>query len=410
MIETQRAYEMNSKAISDRRPDARVPDATSCERDRACSSASHDRRDAAVALACAWSCSPAVAARAEPDSRSTSRRCRHAPPRRRPPRTARSTSAGYDVGAVRGSAARRVGDILTVVLVERTNASKSVEHVDARRRPPRRSPGPTIGGRPVTVERRRRSSTTDVESDARVRRRGRLRARATGSTATSPSRSSQRLPNGNLLVRGEKWITHQPGRGVHPPRRHRAARSTSSPTTPCRPTKVADARITYGGKGALADANSRRAGWRASSTRRCSRSEEARHDVHLPAVRACCSASRHSRRSAPRAGARRRAHQGPRDGRRRARQPAGRLRPRRRPRRHRRPDEPDAVHDAEHQEHAGAASASRAAERQSRSCKNVAAVTVQATLPPFAKPGQTHRHHRVVDRQRAEPARRQRCS
>jgi flagellar P-ring protein FlgI len=38
--------------------------------------------------------------------------------------------------------------------------------------------------------------------------------------------------------------------------------------------------------------------------------------------------------------------------------------------------------------------------------KNVAAVTVHADLPPFAKPGQTHRRHRRIDRQRQEPARR----
>ena len=38
--------------------------------------------------------------------------------------------------------------------------------------------------------------------------------------------------------------------------------------------------------------------------------------------------------------------------------------------------------------------------------KNVAAVTVHADLPPFAKTGPDHRRHRLVHRQRAEPARR----
>ena len=42
--------------------------------------------------------------------------------------------------------------------------------------------------------------------------------------------------------------------------------------------------------------------------------------------------------------------------------------------------------------------------------KNVAAVTVTADLPPFAKPGQTHRRDGGLDRQRLEPARRRRSS
>ena len=85
---------------------------------------------------------------------------------------------------------------------------------------------------------------------------------------------AKRLSNGNLVVRGQKWIAHQPGPrvrahpGRRPPDRHR------SPTTPSVSYKVADATISYGGQGTLADANQAWAGSRASSTPRGRRSEQ----------------------------------------------------------------------------------------------------------------------------------------
>ncbi len=74
----------------------------------------------------------------------------------------------------------------------------------------------------------------------------------------------------------------------------------------------------------------------------------------------------------------------------RAHQPAGRLRPGGGPERHRRPDHAGAIHGTEHREHAG--EVRRDDPRQLASqmqLKNVAAVSVTADLPPFAKSGQT---------------------
>src|SRR5690606_34473080 len=65
---------------------------------------------------------------------------------------------------------------------------------------------------------------------------------------------ARRLSNGNLLVRGQKWIAINQGKeyvriqGIVRPIDIEANNSISS-------LKVADAMISYGGKGALADAN-----------------------------------------------------------------------------------------------------------------------------------------------------------
>ena len=68
----------------------------------------------------------------------------------------------------------------------------------------------------------------------------------------------EQLPNGNLFVQGEKWLTLNQGKefvrvsGIVRPVDILADNSVSS-------EKVANARIEYAGKGALADAN--RMGW-----------------------------------------------------------------------------------------------------------------------------------------------------
>jgi flagellar L-ring protein precursor FlgH len=66
------------------------------------------------------------------------------------------------------------------------------------------------------------------------------------------------LPNGNLVVRGEKWLTLNQGEefiqvsGIVRPQDVTTANTVLS-------TQIADARITYSGKGTLADSN--RMGW-----------------------------------------------------------------------------------------------------------------------------------------------------
>jgi flagellar L-ring protein precursor FlgH len=161
----------------------------------------------------------------------------------------RSVSLFSDTRAV------EVGDIVSVVLTEQTSAAKTadteldkssdVEVID-----------PTIFGAPVTVNGRYNlgtslSSSSAFEGEASSNQSNRL----TGSIAVQVS---QVLPNGNLVVQGEKWLRLNQGdeyirlRGIIRP-------EDVSPTNTVPSTLVADARISYGGTGALNQANS--PGW-----------------------------------------------------------------------------------------------------------------------------------------------------
>lgn len=151
--------------------------------------------------------------------------------------------------------ARAVGDILTVRLVERTNASKESSTSTARGASVDTG-FPVIAGRPVTVN-GTQVFNNELASDSSF----------SGQADASQSNSldgnitvtvTQRLPNGNLHVRGEKWITLNQGEELI--RVEGIVRPVDiGPDNTIDSTKVADARITYSGKGTLADAN--RPGW-----------------------------------------------------------------------------------------------------------------------------------------------------
>jgi flagellar L-ring protein precursor FlgH len=117
--------------------------------------------------------------------------------------------------------ARRVGDLVTVRLEERTTAAKSAT-TSTSKSTSSQIPGPIIGGRPVTVN------------------------------------GVPILENGNLVVRGQKWLQLNQGKefvrieGVIRP-------IDLEPDNSIPSWKVADAKIAYGGKGVLNEANSM--GW-----------------------------------------------------------------------------------------------------------------------------------------------------
>jgi len=151
--------------------------------------------------------------------------------------------------------ARRVGDILTIRLVERTDASKS-SSTNTSRDSSTSIDGPTLFGRGVT-HRGNPILETDIGSSRSF----------DGEGASSQSNSlegditvtvARRLPNGNLMVQGEKWLTLNQGEemvriaGIIRPQDISSDNSVAS-------NRVADARITYSGKGVLADANN--PGW-----------------------------------------------------------------------------------------------------------------------------------------------------
>ena len=151
--------------------------------------------------------------------------------------------------------ARSVGDILTIMLVERTNASKESSTSTAKASNAESSLA-ELAGRPITsgglpLFNNGFSRDTSFDGQADSSQSNRLDGSITVTVA-------ERLPNGNLLVRGEKLITINQGeefirlQGIVRPVDIGPANSVPS-------TKVADARITYGGKGTLADSN--RPGW-----------------------------------------------------------------------------------------------------------------------------------------------------
>ena len=151
--------------------------------------------------------------------------------------------------------ARHVGDLVTILLTENTTATKSASTSTAKNSDV--STGtPTLAGRPVTDDGIQILDNTiesersfDGEADASQSN------QLSGSITVTIER---KLPNGNLLVRGEKWLTLNQGEefiqisGIIRPSDISTANTVSS-------TRVADARITYSGKGPLASSN--KPGW-----------------------------------------------------------------------------------------------------------------------------------------------------
>ena len=163
--------------------------------------------------------------------------------------------AGHDVALFENAVARRVGDTLTIRLNERTNASKS-STTSTSKSTNIDLPGPTIAGRPVTVHGTEILSTSvdnnaEFDGEGASTQSNRLEGDITVTVA-------QRLSNGNLLVRGQKWIHINTGKefvrveGIVRP-------SDIAPDNSVVSWKVADAFISYGGQGTVANAS--KPGW-----------------------------------------------------------------------------------------------------------------------------------------------------
>jgi len=146
--------------------------------------------------------------------------------------------------------AYRVGDVITVELEERTQSSNS-SSTDMTRNTDIDIASPTIGGRsPLDMSvgmNSGRNFTGDASADQSNSLQGAI-------TATV----HEVYPNGNLLVRGEKWLTLNQGSeyvrvsGIVRPEDIRPDNTISS-------MQMADSRLTYSGTGDLA--NNNRQGW-----------------------------------------------------------------------------------------------------------------------------------------------------
>jgi flagellar L-ring protein precursor FlgH len=151
--------------------------------------------------------------------------------------------------------AHRVGDILTVQLVEKTNASKQAATTTKKEQDIELGATTLLGG-PVSYNgvdplSASVSANRDFTGDGTSSQSNTLTGNITVTIA-------QVLPNGNMIVRGEKVLTINQGdefiriSGMVRP-------MDVSPDNVVLSTKIADAEITYGGRGTLAESNQK--GW-----------------------------------------------------------------------------------------------------------------------------------------------------
>jgi flagellar L-ring protein FlgH len=151
--------------------------------------------------------------------------------------------------------ARQVGDILTVRLVERTQARKSA-NTSTSKDSSVDFPSPTllggevtINGRPVLNNRIEASRSFDGQGGS---------AQSNQLDGSITVTVAEVLANGNLLIQGEKWIRINQGeeyirlRGVVRP----VDISTNNTVLS---TQIANAQVAYGGTGTLAENN--QPGW-----------------------------------------------------------------------------------------------------------------------------------------------------
>jgi len=150
--------------------------------------------------------------------------------------------------------AYRVGDIITVVLNERTVSSKSTETTIGKSADVDFGED-TILGRNIDLK--GHSLLTELAQDRTFDGSGETDQEnsLSGSIAVTVA---DVMPNGLLVIRGEKWMTLTTGREfIRMTGMIRPEDISSSNSVPS--TKVADARISYSGTGELADAS--RQGW-----------------------------------------------------------------------------------------------------------------------------------------------------
>ncbi len=154
--------------------------------------------------------------------------------------------------------ASRVGDVLTILLVENTQAQKRQE-TRSQKNDDATITNPTLLGNPVSLgglgQGYNMGFTTDSERQFTGQTESRQNNVLTGSISVTVSRV---LANGNLVVRGEKWIHINQGKEFI--RLTGIVRSQDiAPDNTVGSDKVANARISYSAKGQ--DNNSNSMGW-----------------------------------------------------------------------------------------------------------------------------------------------------
>ena len=157
---------------------------------------------------------------------------------------------GYDVPLFENPVAHRVGDTVTINLIESTAAQKS-SSTNTSKATTADISAPVLGGTPLSIGGKQISAGLDSSSKFGGAGDSSLSNKLQGNITVTVAK---RLANGNLVVRGQKWIEINQGReyvriqGVIRP-------IDIQPDNTIDSYKVADASIAYGQRGALADAN-----------------------------------------------------------------------------------------------------------------------------------------------------------
>lgn len=162
--------------------------------------------------------------------------------------------ARYNSGFYTDQQARRIGDIITVIFDESYKSSKSAETKTDKKSENKSSIGSVFGSVPsfhgYTPE-------LDLKSERKFTGKGDA-DRSNSLKGQISVTVSNILPNGVLSIRGEKWLTLSDGdeyiriTGLIRPQ-------DISPTNTVVSSKVADARISFGGRGSLNNATKQ--GW-----------------------------------------------------------------------------------------------------------------------------------------------------
>ena len=162
---------------------------------------------------------------------------------------------GRDVALFENPIARHVGDVVTIVLSETTNAQKSAT-TTTQKSTSDTLPGMSLFGSPVTIHGAQVLSG-NINDASKFSGEG-TSAQSNSLTGNITATIAKVLPNGNLYIKGEKKIWINQGQesvllsGVIRP-------IDVAPDNTVPSSRVASARISYGGKGAINDANT--SGW-----------------------------------------------------------------------------------------------------------------------------------------------------
>lgn len=153
------------------------------------------------------------------------------------------------------SKAHRVGDIIAVILSESTQANKNAKTELKKESNSALDPVIGLGGTSPLIN----GNALQFEINQNSKFKGDSKANQGNSLSGDISVHVLRvLPNGNLMIRGEKWLTLNNGdeyirlTGVIRPKDINSNNTVLS-------TKVANARIQYAGTGSFADGNEQ--GW-----------------------------------------------------------------------------------------------------------------------------------------------------